>query len=175
VDRGLFFCLALAASCGCATAQGFSLESAGARVGGSPTPAGHKFHQAEAFLNFNLPYSWQLGRRWELKSRLDFSAGWLGDPGGNASITTLSPTLVVGREHFPLSVGAGAGATLLSADDFQEKDFGDVVQFTSYIGLDLDLPAHLRLGYRFQHMSNGGISGRNPGLNLHMLALSYRF
>jgi hypothetical protein len=31
------------------------------------------------------------------------------------------------------------------------------------------------VGYRFQHMSNASIYNRNPGLELHLLELSYRF
>ncbi len=32
----------------------------------------------------------------------------------------------------------------------------------------------LRAGYRFSHISNGGITGRNPGLNVHSLFLGIR-
>lgn len=64
---------------------------------------------------------------------------------------------------------------MLSRHDFGSKDFGELFQFTSHIGLNLDLWEHLRLGYRFQHMSNAGLSGHNPGLNLHMLSMSYLF
>ena len=155
--------------------QSFSIESSGARVGASPTGPGHEFHQAEAFLNLRLPWSWRLGREFQLQSRLGFSAGWLGDPGGEACIGTVGPSLLLCRTNLPVSFEGGAGATGLSRDDFREKDFGELFQFTSYIGVNLELPASFRIGYRFQHMSNAGISIHNPGLNLHMLAISYRF
>jgi hypothetical protein len=41
--------------------------------------------------------------------------------------------------------------------------------------LNWDFATHWRLGYRFQHMSNAGLSQPNPGLNMHMFALSYLF
>ena len=65
--------------------------------------------------------------------------------------------------------------TLLSRHDFSERDVGSLVQFTSYIGLNWDLSSRFRIGYRFQHMSNAGLGSPNPGLNLQVLAASYRF
>ena len=101
-------------------------------------------------------------------------AGWE-NPRANAALATLGPLLAVGWEGFPISVEGGSGPTILSRSEFETKDFGDPVQFTSHIGLYWDITKHWRAGYRFQHMSNAGISQDNPGINLHMLALSYRF
>ena len=165
----------LAAACSAAFAQDFSLESVGARAGFSPTANSRDFHQAEAYLNLNLPWRWNLGKQWTLQSRLDSSAGWLGNPYRDAAVLTLGPSLLLQREDFPLSFEAGSSPTLLSDDDFVTKDFGDLFQFTSHVGFNLDLTRRVRLGYRFQHMSNGGISGNNPGLNLHFFKISYLF
>jgi hypothetical protein len=99
----------------------------------------------------------------------------VGNNRSDAAAGTLGPLLALGRERFPISVEGGSGPTLLSRWDFETKDFGDPVQFTSHIGLYWDIAQHWRLGYRFQHMSNAGISQRNPGLNLQVMALSYRF
>jgi hypothetical protein len=52
---------------------------------------------------------------------------------------------------------------------------GTDIQFTSHVGLNWDFAAHWRLGYRFQHMSNADLSRDNPGLNMHLFALSYVF
>lgn len=43
------------------------------------------------------------------------------------------------------------------------------------LGLTLRLGQDLGVGYRFQHMSNGGIDKPNPGLDLHAFALNYHF
>ena len=32
----------------------------------------------------------------------------------------------------------------------------------------------LRLGYRYSHISNGGLTGRNPGLNVHSIVIGTR-
>jgi hypothetical protein len=153
----------------------FSFESAGARFGAGFSSSSRDFHQAETFVDWNLPWHWDLGKTWDLQSRLDFSAGWVGNNRSDAAVGTLGPLLALGRERFPISVEGGSGPTLLSRWDFETKDFGDPVQFTSHIGLYWDIAQHWRLGYRFQHMSNAGISQRNPGLNLQVMALSYRF
>jgi hypothetical protein len=48
-------------------------------------------------------------------------------------------------------------------------------QFTSHLGVNWDFAPHWRVGYRFQHMSNAGLATPNPGLNLHIFSVSYRF
>lgn len=37
------------------------------------------------------------------------------------------------------------------------------------------LDRHLAMGYRWQHMSNFVFYDENPGLNLHMVEIGYRF
>lgn len=155
-------------------AQTFELESTGVRFGASPTEAAHDFHEADAFLNCNLPWSWDLGT-WFVRLRLDSSAGWLGDPNNDAFIGKLGPTCVVADKETPLSIEGGVSPTVLSHSEFDSKDFGGAFQITAHAGLNVDLGQHFRVGYRFQHMSNAGLFKHNPGLNLHMLAVSYRF
>ncbi len=46
-------------------------------------------------------------------------------------------------------------------------------QFTSHVGLNWDFAEHWRLGYRFQHISNADLAKPNPGLNMHLVTLSY--
>lgn len=156
-------------------ATNISFESVGARGGASATSRAHNFHQAEAFANLNLPWNWNLEHDWVLQSRLDVSLGWLADPGGNAVVTTLGPSLWLGKKDFPLSFEAGVSPTAVSRSVFATKNFGGLFQFTSHVGLNVDLPGRFRIGYRFQHMSNAGIGDTNPGLNLHMLAVGCRF
>jgi len=156
-------------------AQGFSFESAGARLGIGANRSSSDFQQAEAFADWNLPWHWDLGAKLGLQTRLDLSAGWLGNNHASAAVANLGPLLVLGRERLPISVEGGVSATILSHSDFVSKDFGEPLQFTSHVGLYWDFAPHWRLGYRFQHMSNAGLSNRNPGLNLHLFALSYRF
>jgi hypothetical protein len=160
---------------GLGRAQEFRLESAGARGGFSSDPGIGQFVQAEAFLDWNLPWQWEWGTDWRLQSRLDLSAGWLGSQGTDAAIATIGPTVVLGRKRFPLSLEGGLSPTVLSRHEFESKDFGSLYQFTSHAGLNWDLGERFRVGYRFQHMSNAGFASPNPGLNMHLFTVSYRF
>ena len=156
-------------------AEDFRLESVGARVGFPANWSSRYFRQVEIFANWNLPRGWDLGKEWWLHSRLDLSAGWLGDQGVNGAIGTAGPTLVLGRERLPVSLEGGVSLTGLSPAQFPSKDFGMNFQFTSHVGLNWDFATHWRLSYRFQHMSNAGLSPSNPGLNLFVVGLSYLF
>ena len=155
--------------------QELRLESAGARFGFYPFGAGSHFYQAEAFGNVNLPWNWNLGRQWSLQSRLDSSAGWLGDKYANAFVGTVGPTLLFQRKNLPISFEGGLSPTILSRSDFPDKNFGQLVQFTSHAGLNFDLGTHFRLSYRFQHMSDAGLNSHNPGLNMQVFGASYLF
>src|SRR2546428_1452519 len=131
-------------------AQELSLESAGARGGFSSNNPTDDFGQAEAFVNWNLPWRWEWGADWRLQSKLDLSAGWLGGHGAEAAIGTVGPSLVLSHARFPLSLEGGLSPTLLSRHEVGSRDFGSLVQFTSHAGLNWDLGQHFRLGYRFQ-------------------------
>jgi hypothetical protein len=155
--------------------EGFSLESVGARGGTTAFFNGHDFTQSEGFLYVNLPWRYDLGKEWHVQTRLDFSVGWLGGRADNAVIGTVGPSLVLSRAGLPLSLEGGVSPTGLSRNAFGSKDFGTECQFTSHVGLNWDFAPHWRLGYRFQHMSNADLASPNPGLNLHVFALSYIF
>ena len=156
-------------------AEGFSMESVGVRGGFQADKSNWDFYQVEAFGELNLPWGWDLGKEWHLQSRLDLSLGWLNGRGDSSFIGTLGPSLIVSRARLPLSFDGGVCPTILSCEHFGSEDFGMNLQFTSYLGLNWDFAEHWRLGYRFQHMSNGGLATPNPGLNMHIFALSYVF
>jgi hypothetical protein len=155
--------------------QEIHLESAGARFGFYSWGAGHEFHQAEGFVNAALPWTWDLGSRWVLDSRADFSAGWLGESGSDAAVITGGVSLVLRKLGWPLSFDCGGSPTFISRSDFRNKDLGSLLQFTSHGCINFDITRQIRLSYRFQHMSNAGLGRHNPGLNLQMIGLSYVF
>ena len=152
-----------------------SLESAGARFGFGAHERTESFRQSEAFVNWNLPWSYDLFTRWHLQWRLDCTAGWLGGHGQDAAIFTSGPSLILRRDHIPLSFEWGTLPTVMTRDTFGSTDLGSLVQFTTYAGLDFNFLSHARIGYRYQHMSNAGLDGHNPGLNMHAFQISWRF
>jgi hypothetical protein len=162
----------LAASAG---TEGLSLESTGVRGGFPARPASYGFGQAEAFIDWRLPYSAGLGKGFFIESRLDLSLGWLGEASDNAFIGTVGPIVFVRHECVPIQVEGGISPTILSRDEFESEDFGLLFQFTTHIGLEWNIGDHLRVGYRYQHMSNASIAHPNPGLNMHCFSVSCRF
>jgi lipid A 3-O-deacylase len=156
-------------------AADFGLESAGARFGiGANGPAEH-MNQGEAFGVLNLPLCWSNDGHWHLQTRLEISAGRLGGEGESAIIGSLGPGLLLHLGQTHLSLEVGCSPTIISQHTFGPQNLGSNLQFTSHIGLNYDIGSRLRIGYRLQHMSNGGISHPNPGLNMHMFGLSYLF
>ena len=149
--------------------------AAGVRTGFSATSRNDSFWQYEAFATHNLRWRWESASGWYLQTRLDLSAGALSGRGEEGFVGTLGPSLVFGKGSFPLTFEAGSSPTFLSRDEFGNVNFGVPFQFTSHAELGCRIYKQLSAGYRFQHMSNAGISRHNPGLDLHMLEISYRF
>jgi len=169
--KWLLLSLIVPTVCRCA---GLPLESAGVRFG-FPAQDAPAFRQAEVFADFNLPWRTELGTNWLVQTRLDVSAGWLGENGGDAFIASAGPLAVLQRKDFPVTLELGSSPTVLSRDKFPARDFGIPFQFTSYLGVDWNVSRHVRLGYRFQHMSNAHLGSPNPGLNMNVITASYSF
>jgi hypothetical protein len=156
-------------------AQEFRLESAGVRGGTGATHSVQYFCETDAFADWNLPWRWSLGANWHLQPRLDISAGWLGERGDNAFVGSLGPSIVVLPPSLPLSIEGGVSPAGISRFTYEGRDLGSTLQFITHAGVNWDFARRWRIGYRFQHMSNGDLSSPNPGLNMNMLVLSYVF
>jgi hypothetical protein len=154
---------------------GFSLETAGARFGLPGNGSSHHFKSVEAALNLNLPWSLNLGAGWRAQTRLDCSAGWLADDVFDAAKITLGPTVLIPWPDSRVSFEIGASPTYISRYVFERLDFGMNFQITSHGGVNFDFSKRLRGTFRYEHMSNAGLSSNNPGLNLFALGLDYRF
>lgn len=154
--------------------KGLALESVGIRYGAPLNTQHNTFQQAEAFLNWDLAWRPSLGKGWWIESQLQSTAGWLNQE-VNGGVFSLGPALLVRKEHFPLSLDCGISPAMLTRHDYPQKDFGIYFQFISHAGLNWDISRRIRIGYRFQHMSNAHLGTPNSPLNLQMVALSYRF
>jgi len=158
-----------------ARGEDFRLEATGVRFGLSSHDPGHRFYQGEAYTRWQVPWPVNLGRDWVLEPQLDLSAGMLHGRSADGFVGTLGPVLQLAPAGFPLQLEGGISPTGLSEDVFGDRDFGTRIQFTSHLGLRWEPTQHLELGYRFQHMSNAGLGDHNPGLNLHMFSVGYRW
>jgi hypothetical protein len=133
------------------------------------------FSQAEGFANWNAPWRWDYDCGWHIQTRLDLTAGWLSGRGDDAFIGTIGPTFDLGRDHFPLSLALGISPTIVSRYHFGHTDFGIPFQFTTHGSILWEIRSHVAVEFRYQHMSNAEIGPSNPGLNLYMLGVGWRF
>ena len=150
-------------------------ESARVRSGFSEHPAKDRFVQTELYGDVNLPWSWAWGQDWRWHSQLEVSTGWLRRQRADAFVGSLGPQLCLRRTSHPFELAAGISLTHLSQRAFGDWDLGSPTQFTSHVDLRWKPGRNWELGYRVQHLSNGGISHPNPGLNLHMFLVNCRF
>lgn len=156
-------------------ASAWQMSAAGGRFGFSSEGGTRDFTQTEAALELLLPWHKTSDSGWQIETRLDFSAGILHARDDQAAIWTLGPSVQIGRGGFPLVLDLGVSPTVLASDRVGGRDFGRHIQFTSHAGLLWDIHGMVRLGYRYQHMSNASLGDHNPGLNLHMFTVGFRF
>lgn len=142
--------------------------------GGASLEDGAEFRQAEAYGGAFICH-WRVYSNWYLQPGAEGSVGWLGDGNGSAFIGSLGPFVQLGKGRFPLTLEGGAAPTILTRHHFPTRNFGDNLEFTSYLGLNWRFTDHFSAGVRFQHMSNAGIAHINPGINMQMLTMRFDF
>jgi hypothetical protein len=69
---------------------------------------------------------------------------------------------------------AGLGGHVLSDTRIGERKLSTAWQFGTHLGVGLDC-GRLRIGYRFQHLSNAGIKTPNDGIDFHVLTADLLF
>ena len=149
--------------------------SVGFRTSVSSRDKKHRFNQYDLFANRELPWNWQLQGGWDVTPRLEATAGVLKGAGETGFVFSLGPTLALSGPGDRIVLDIGVSPTVMNRHEFGTQNFGKDLQFTSHASIDVEVVPNLRVGYRFQHMSNASLSSINPGLDLHMLAVSYRF
>ncbi|MBK7998785.1 MAG: acyloxyacyl hydrolase [Verrucomicrobia bacterium] len=151
------------------------LESTGVR-GAFSNPFNHaRFYHTEAFINWDTPWHWELGRGWHLQTRLELTGGWMNGRGEDAAFGTIGPGFVASWKDLPIVLEAGISPTVLGREQFGNTDFGTVFQFTTHGGLTWNVTRRMGVGLRFLHISNADIGPSNPGVNLYSVGLGWRF
>jgi hypothetical protein len=134
-------------------------------------------------LRWDWSRKWFDSGNWHLTGFWEMAVGyWSGDGEGGVNLWDIGVTPVFryqGRAgNTQPYVEAGVGAHLLSRtyiDD--ERDLATGFQFGTHVGLGAMFGegGRYELGYRLQHLSNGGIKQPNDGINFHQLRFTYRF
>ena len=136
------------------------------------------------FWDFNKSWfnqgDWQVTGFWEANIGM-----WRGNSatGNNQTITDLGLTPVFRfQEKNPIGIApyleAAIGFHLISPTYiYNSRKFGSAFEFGDHLGFGMRFGAKQQfdLGYRFQHLSNGGIKKPNQGINLNEVHFSYHF
>lgn len=162
--------------------KNFELISVGIRAGANldyvRIPPGEKenFRVYDVLGILAFPGSWDTLWDWEARYLWYASAGVIRAAGDTGLISTFGPGLGFTKKEWNLSLEMGTGAVFVSDEKFGEQDFGGPVQILGHGGISYHFPAHVTVGWRFQHFSDATIYGKdNRGVDLHFLELSYRF
>jgi hypothetical protein len=149
-------------------------NAVGLRAGISDQRNEESFSKYEAYATFSLPWRWSSEQGWILGTFIGINAGVVRS-GDSSFIGSVGPGLYLMTPIEGVVISGGIYPTYIRQSKFGAEDFGDSFQFTSAFGINVTFYRHWIMGYRFQHMSNGGISDENPGLNTHMMEFGYRF
>ena len=157
-------------------------------VDGMSVETGHGMYTDTARVGaiFNFERKWFTDGSWQVTGFWEAMAGrWQGhsSAGDNQTVTDLSLTPVFRLvQRAPSSIApyleGAIGAHIISPTFINaNRRFGSSFQFGDHVGAGVSLGAHQQfdLGYRFQHLSNGGIKQPNEGINLNEIHLIYHF
>jgi hypothetical protein len=150
-------------------------RSIGLRAGVDDNRNDEDFKQYESFATWSLPWNWHSFSNWTIGTYLEANAGMLRGGGDSAFVGSIGPGIYFTGCKEIIDISVGINPTIISKHKFGDENLGGPVQFTSHIGLNLNFTRHFTIGYRLQHMSNGVLYENNPGLNMHMIEMGYRF
>lgn len=134
--------------------------------------------QIEVFYRMPLTSQKNLGDVWKLSTVLEFGGAVIDDSDDETSSTgrlSLMPQMVLSPNdavHFILGLGTGF---MMGETEFYDHNLGGPFFLSSKAGLLLNIGEHFGVEYNFYHQSNAGIYDYNASLNMHHVALSYRF
>ena len=129
-------------------------------------PHSKSYKQYEGYVNWHLPWDWKGLRGWAGHTAFQATGGgmWVNRVRGN--LVSAGPLASIEGAGGLLSIHAGFRPTLISRIRFRDLNLGTRLQFPSHIGILIRPLPHLAVGWRLQHMSNGGLDTHNPGVNL---------
>lgn len=146
--------------------------SIGTRLGTSASDKAESFNQYELFVRAPLPWQWNHSG-WNIGTHLNAAAGVL-EAGSATSAFYFSagPSVSASRSWFFSEMGVSP--TVIEKHVLGQVNLGGEFQFTSYAAVGVRVSG-FSVAYRIQHMSNADIYNNNPGVDLHVLELGYRF
>ncbi|MFZ7125920.1 MAG: acyloxyacyl hydrolase [Desulfobacterales bacterium] len=146
-----------------------------AQYGFDATAHEEYFHYYGLSVGMEYERYWQWGNGWSLDPGFSVNPGVLHAGGEDGFIVTAGPRLELNFPGDWLTLSGSVRAGALSEDEYGRMDIGGWFTFAEDIGIRVNLGRSLSAGYLFQHISNAEIYADNPGVDLHMLEIRYRF
>lgn len=126
-------------------------------------------------VGISLPWRWSPSPGLRLRPRLSLAGGFLEQRDRRHSFFSIGPSFELSSTRHRGFFDFGVSPTLIGRSTYGDERLGGSFQFTSHFAFGLHVGArdNHSIALRWQHLSNAGLSGDNPGLNL--LMLDYRF
>ena len=108
---------------------------------------------------------------------LEFAVGAVNTPEETRAMISLGPVWRIPLASDRVSVKLGFSPTLFSGSEFNGRDLGGNLHFTSSAEIATEIGEHraASLALRIQHTSNGGLNETNPGMDIVGLSFGYQF
>jgi hypothetical protein len=131
------------------------------------------FTLLEASIQKPCPWQKQLGIG-VLQPRWNLGLGYLEAASEGSALLSAGGDLAYEMAGGLLAIDIGLRPILISDHTFGDENLGGALQFGSHAGVTLNVD-RFTLSYRFEHISNAGIYGNNPGINMHLIGVGARF
>jgi lipid A 3-O-deacylase len=174
--RFICACLFLLALFGIGSAEcGWAQIEIGFRAGENNSICKESFQQRELIFRGALPWEYRINSDFSISTQMEITAGKLECGRDRAFLASLGPSIIFSYYENLIDLDAGISPTLVTEYEFHHKNIGGFIQFTSHVGIYYSTFQFMKLGYRFQHMSNASLYEHNPGINLHLFEARFRF
>lgn len=155
-------------------------ESVGLRAGISATSRREFFHKYELYATYGLPWSLRADSGWGVALQLDTAAGALEGAGETGITGSVGPAMVFDKGGKGIAFKLGGDICGMNRYRYGNVDLNGNLLFLGQVGLLYNFASGPGIGYRFQHISNGGLAigghgDGNTGVDLHMIDLSWNF
>lgn len=132
---------------------------------------------AEVSLDWDWPWRWHPSASVTLGGSWNLALAWWRWKGAavsdDAFDVSFTPMFRLDMQS-PVYFEAGLGVHLLSNAAVSGK-LSTSFEFCETLGIGFRLKPSLDIGYRFRHLSNGGIRQPNGGINAHFLRIGWHY
>jgi hypothetical protein len=127
---------------------------------------GNNVRYRELVAAFRLPWHRNLNQHWQLETLGLIGAGRLSGGNDTSGVYSLGLQVSIKPHHFGLYLSGASRVARLEDGIVGRINLGGRLQFLSFAEVGWRLIPHLSTGLRILHISNGGITDINPGINL---------